>query len=114
MVRRLSVLFLVGLGLAVVAYVGVPMIRPRPTAPARIEAPAAPSLSPQPGGEVRNAETRLATSVKPRKGRTNDFTDPSGNADRLFVFHRDVDKARERLRKGDPASPARSEGSTRH
>ena len=40
--------------------------------------------------------------VKPQKGRRYDFTDPEGNADRLFVFHRDVDKARERLKKGDP------------
>ena len=40
--------------------------------------------------------------VKPRKGKSFNFTDPDGNADRLFVFHRDVEKARERLRKGDP------------
>jgi hypothetical protein len=40
--------------------------------------------------------------VTPRNGRRYDFTDPEGNADRLFVFHRDVEKARERLRKGDP------------
>lgn len=40
--------------------------------------------------------------VKLPKGRQLNFTDPEGNADRLFVFHRDVDKARERLRKGDP------------
>ncbi len=40
--------------------------------------------------------------VKLPKGRQFNFTDPDGNADRLFVFHRDVDKARERLRKGDP------------
>jgi len=40
--------------------------------------------------------------VKVRRGRTFDFTDPAGNADHLFVFHRDVEKARERLRKGDP------------
>lgn len=41
--------------------------------------------------------------VKPRKGKQYNFTDPQeGNADRLFVFHRDVDKARERLKKGDP------------
>jgi hypothetical protein len=40
--------------------------------------------------------------VKLPKGRQFNFTDPEGNADRLFVFHRDVDKARERLRKGDP------------
>ena len=42
--------------------------------------------------------------VKPRKGKLFNFTDPEGNADRLFVFHRDVDKARERLKKGDPAA----------
>ena len=35
--------------------------------------------------------------VKPAKGRQYDFTDPDGNADRLFVFHRDVDAARKRL-----------------
>ena len=40
--------------------------------------------------------------VKPRKGKRYDFTDPEGNADRLFVFHRDVEKARERLKQGDP------------
>jgi hypothetical protein len=39
--------------------------------------------------------------VKPRKGKQYNFTDPEGNADRLFVFHRDVEKARDRLRKGD-------------
>ena len=41
-------------------------------------------------------------TVKLRKGKTFNFTDPAGNADRLFVFHRDVEKALERLRKGDP------------
>jgi hypothetical protein len=40
--------------------------------------------------------------VKLPKGRQFNFTDPEGNPDRLFVFHRDVDKARERLRRGDP------------
>jgi hypothetical protein len=35
--------------------------------------------------------------IKVRKGRQYNFTDPDGNADRLFAFHRDVDKARERL-----------------
>ena len=40
--------------------------------------------------------------VKLPKGRQFNFTDPEGNADRLFVFHRDVEKARERIRKGDP------------
>jgi hypothetical protein len=39
--------------------------------------------------------------VKSRKGKQYNFTDPDGNADRLFVFHRDVDKARARLGKGD-------------
>jgi hypothetical protein len=40
--------------------------------------------------------------VAPRSGKRYDFTDPEGNADRLFVFHRDVEKARERIKKGDP------------
>ena len=35
--------------------------------------------------------------IKLRKGKQFDFTDPDGNADRLFVFHRDVEKARARL-----------------
>jgi hypothetical protein len=47
----------------------------------------------------RNLRVRL------RGGRQFDFTDPEGNADRLFVFHRDVEKARARLAAGDP--PAR-------
>jgi hypothetical protein len=43
--------------------------------------------------------------IKLRKGKQYNFTDPDGNADRLFVFQRDVDKARQRLVKGDaPAS----------
>jgi hypothetical protein len=36
--------------------------------------------------------------IQPRKGKRYDFTDPEGSADRLFVFHRDVEKARARLR----------------
>jgi hypothetical protein len=40
--------------------------------------------------------------LKLRQGKRFDFTDPDGNADRLFVFQRDVEKARERLKKGDP------------
>jgi hypothetical protein len=40
--------------------------------------------------------------IRPRQGKRYDFTDPDGNADNLFVFHRDVEKARERLKKGDP------------
>lgn len=35
--------------------------------------------------------------VKKRGGRTWNFEDPKGQADPLFVFHRDVDKARARL-----------------
>jgi hypothetical protein len=49
----------------------------------------------------------LAKNLRVRlpKGRQLNFTDPEGNADRLFVFHRDVERARERIRKGDtPAS----------
>jgi hypothetical protein len=42
--------------------------------------------------------------VAARSGKRYDFTDPDGNADRLFVFHRDVEKARQRLKNGD--SPA--------
>jgi hypothetical protein len=37
--------------------------------------------------------------VKRKGGKTWNFTDPSGNADKLFVFHRDVAKARDRLGK---------------
>ena len=39
--------------------------------------------------------------VRLRKGKTYNFTDPAGNADRLFVFQRDVDKVRQRLARGD-------------
>lgn len=39
--------------------------------------------------------------IQPRRGRRYDFTDPDGNADRLFVFHRDVERARERLKRGE-------------
>jgi PEGA domain len=43
--------------------------------------------------------------VKIKGGKQYNFTDPMGNADKLFVFQRDVDKARQRLAKGDqPAS----------
>lgn len=41
-------------------------------------------------------------SVRLQEGRQFNFTDPEGDADRLFVFHRDVEKARERLGRGDP------------
>jgi hypothetical protein len=52
--------------------------------------------------EVDYLETNLA--VRPRNGRTFNFTDPGGDADTLFVFHRNVDEARARL-----ASPAPAE-----
>lgn len=39
--------------------------------------------------------------IKLRNGKQYNFTDPDGNADRLFVFQRDVEKARQRLAKGD-------------
>ena len=42
--------------------------------------------------------------VKVRKGKQYNFTDPDGNSDRLFVFHRDVDAARQRLARGDQAA----------
>lgn len=43
--------------------------------------------------------------IKLKGGKQFNFTDPGGKADNLFVFHRDVEKARERLKKGDaPAS----------
>ena len=35
--------------------------------------------------------------VKVRKGKQYNFTDPDGNSDRLFVFHRDVEKVRLRV-----------------
>src|SRR5262245_26364686 len=39
--------------------------------------------------------------VKGLKGKRYEFSDPTAaNGDRLFVFHRDVDKARERLKHG--------------
>jgi hypothetical protein len=39
--------------------------------------------------------------IKLRKGKQYNFTDPDGNADRLFVFQRDVEKVRVRLGKGN-------------
>ena len=40
--------------------------------------------------------------IKVRGGRTYNFTDRQENADALFVFHREVEEARERLARGDP------------
>jgi PEGA domain len=39
--------------------------------------------------------------IKVRDGRTYNFTDKNPNADALFVFHRNVEKARARLAKGE-------------
>jgi hypothetical protein len=39
--------------------------------------------------------------LKLKRGKQFNFSDPEGNPDRLFVFHRDVEKARERLKRGD-------------
>jgi hypothetical protein len=53
--------------------------------------------------EVDYLEKNLKVKIK--GGKQYNFTDPMGNADSLFVFQRDVDKARQRLLKGDqPAS----------
>lgn len=57
------------------------------------------------GFEVDYLQKNLKVQVK--KGKKYDFTDPDGNADRLFVFHRDVDKARARLKQGDPPAGAK-------
>jgi hypothetical protein len=51
------------------------------------------------GFEVNYLDKNL--KVKIRGGKQYNFTDPMGNADNLFVFQRDVDKARQRLIKGD-------------
>jgi len=40
--------------------------------------------------------------LKLRGGRTFNFTDKSPNADKLYVFQRNVEKARTRLANGDP------------
>ena len=50
--------------------------------------------------EVDYLDTNLRVQLG--GGRTLNFTDPDGDADRLFVFHRDVEQARERLSRGDP------------
>lgn len=53
--------------------------------------------------EVDYLEKNL--KIKLKGGKSFNFTDPAGNADKLFVFHRDVEKARERLKKGDTPAP---------
>ena len=49
--------------------------------------------------EVDYLEKNLKVKIK--GGKQYNFTDPVGNADNLFVFQRDVDKARQRLLKGE-------------
>ncbi len=49
--------------------------------------------------EVNYLDKNLKVKIK--GGKQYNFTDPAGNADNLFVFQRDVDKARQRLIKGD-------------
>jgi PEGA domain len=49
--------------------------------------------------EVDYLEKNLKVKIK--GGKQYNFTDPMGNADSLFVFQRDVDKARQRLLKGE-------------
>ena len=52
--------------------------------------------------EVNYLDKNLKVKIK--GGKQYNFTDPMGNADHLFVFQRDVEKARERLLKGDQPS----------
>jgi hypothetical protein len=49
--------------------------------------------------EVDYLEKNLKVKIK--GGKQYNFTDPNGNADALFVFQRDVEKARQRLLKGE-------------
>ena len=49
--------------------------------------------------EVDYLEKNLKVRIK--GGKQYNFTDPMGNADTLFVFQRDVEKARQRLLKGE-------------
>ena len=52
--------------------------------------------------EVNYLDKNLKVKIK--GGKQYNFTDPTGTADNLFVFQRDVEKARERLLKGDQAT----------
>ena len=52
--------------------------------------------------EVNYLDKNLKVKIK--GGKQYNFTDPTGNADNLFVFQRDVEKTRERLLKGDQAT----------
>jgi hypothetical protein len=48
--------------------------------------------------EVNYLEKNLRVRVP--GGKTFNFSDPDGNADRLYLFHQNVDKARKRLKEG--------------
>jgi hypothetical protein len=52
--------------------------------------------------QIDYLDNRLTIAVG---GKRYEFSDPEGNADHLFVFHRDVEKARARLQQGDPPAP---------
>ena len=54
-----------------------------------------------PVAQGRGGVLKQGYLVKIKGGKQYNFTDPMGNADSLFVFQRDVDKARQRLLKGD-------------
>jgi len=56
--------------------------------------------------QIDYLQNRLRIGV--RGGKRYDFSDPAGNADHLFVFHRDLEKARARLKRGDPPAPAQT------
>jgi hypothetical protein len=48
--------------------------------------------------EVDYLKNNLSLKVR---GKTYNFSDPDGNANKLFAFHRDVEHARSRIAKGD-------------
>ena len=54
------------------------------------------------GGRLYIEHTaKVMGKVKGRKGKRFEFSDPTAaNGDRLFVFHRDVDTVRQRLKQG--------------
>lgn len=49
--------------------------------------------------EIDYIENNLRVRI--RGGRQYNFTDPEGNADTIFAFHRDVERARQRIAAGD-------------
>ena len=93
-VRTLSIVALLVMLAAAAVFLITPA-RPRPVS-REAAPPAIKDAAPGPHAEVDPPKVEAPDTAR------YDFTDPDGNADRLFVFHRDVDKARERLRNGDP------------